>query len=265
MARKLSFGQYVARTSFIHACDPRVKILGALAVMISCFFIQTPLQLAFGYLFCAATIGLSRIGARRIFDSMKHLIVVLALLSLFNLLVRQDGTPVVQLGLLTITQQGLWAAVLYTLRLIIAVVAASLLLFTTTPTLLTDAIDALLKPLSRLGLPGHEIAMIFSLMLRFIPTLADEATAIMDAQTARGGSLATGSLPQRIRAAGAVVIALLASSMRHANGLSRALDARSYEGVGRSHLHPLHMRAADWAATAGICFYVVVLLALGTL
>ena len=266
MAFRITLGRYVPADSALHRLDPRTKLLCGLAVMVSVFFIRTPAQLVFGWAFALALVALSRVPAGKVLASIRPIVVVLLVLSVFNLLLVNTGTELASLGPLRITDEGLWAAVNYSLRLVVAVVAATLILLTTTPTQLTDAFDALLSPLSRLGLPGHEIAMVFSLMLRFIPTIADEASAILDAQTARGGALAEGSLVGRVRAIVPVIVALLASSLRHANGLSRALDARCYEGgASRSHWHPLQLHARDAVAAAVACAYVAAILVLGSL
>ena len=266
MAFRITLGRYVPADSPLHRLDPRTKIVCGLALMLSVFFIQTPLQLAFGWAVALALVALSRIPVGKVLDSLRPLVVVLLVLGVFNLLLVREGEVLVSLGPVTITSGGLWAAVNYSLRLVVAVIAATLILLTTTPTQLTDAFDALLAPLSHIGLPGHEIAMVFSLMLRFIPTIADEASAILDAQTARGGGMAEGSLVRRVRAVVPVIVALLASSLRHANGLSRALDARCYEGgAARSHWHPLQLHARDGLAALFTCVYVVALLALGSL
>ena len=143
----------------------------------------------------------------------------------------------------------------------VGVAAFALLLLTTTPSQLTDAFDSFMAPLSRMGLPGHELAMVFSLMLRFVPTLADEASAAIDAQAIRGAGLGEGGIVRRVRSVVPVVTSLMASSLRHADSLSRALDARCYEGgAARSHWHPLTFGVRDAVAVA-LC----VLLAAGIL
>ncbi len=266
MALRISMGQYVPRDSCIHRLDPRAKVGAALAVMITVFFVQTPAQLAFALAFAAAVLGLSKVPVRQALRSVRPLVVMLFLLGLFNLLYVQEGHVLLALGALRITTDGLWYAICYPPRFTVAVLMGALMLFTTTPTQLTDAVDACLAPLSAVGLPGHELAMVFSLMLRFIPTIADEAQAIVDAQAARGGAVGEGSLAHRVRAIGPVVVALLASSAHHAEGLSRALDARCYEGgSARSHWHPLHMAGRDWLALAICAAYVVGLFLLGML
>ncbi|WP_417119050.1 energy-coupling factor transporter transmembrane component T family protein [Olsenella phocaeensis] len=264
MALRIRMGQYYPGDSPIHRLDPRAKVTAALAVMVSVFAISTPLQLAFGFAFALALLALAQVPAHKVLESIRPLVAMLLVLGLVNLLVNRSGEVVWRLGVLAITTGGLRAAFVYSLRLVIAVVAAALMLLTTTPTQLTDAFDAGLAPLARLGLPGHELAMVFSLMLRFIPTLADETQSILDAQASRGGRLLAGSPVRRIRAVGAILVALLASSIHHAEGLSRALDARCYEGgAERSHWHPLHMRGADWLAVGATTAYVAALVALG--
>lgn len=264
MAFRLTMGQYYPAQSLLHRMDPRAKVASALVLMVSAFFVQTVPQLAFSWAVALALVVLSRVPVRKVLDSIRPVMAMLMILATCNLLLVRTGDTLLSLGPVMITTGGLWAAVLYSLRLVAAVIAAALLLLTTTPTQLTDAFDAGLSPLTRIGLPGHELAMVFSLMLRFIPTLADEASAILDAQTARGGALAEGSALKRIRAVVPVIVALLASSLRHANGLSRALDARCYEGgAARGHWHPLYMKRHDWLALLVIALYVVALLLLG--
>ena len=263
MAVRLTIGQYYDADSPVHRLDPRAKVVGALSMMVAVFFIHTPLQLAFGFVVVTALLVLSRVPVRQTLSSVRPMLFVLLLLSVFNLLVVNTGDTLLTLGPVHITTDGVRYALLYSLRLVIGVLAGACLLLTTTPAQLTDACDAMLAPLSSVGLPGHELAMVFSLMLRFIPTLADEARAVMDAQTARGGALGEGSPAKRIRAIVPVLVSLLASSLRHANDLSRALDARCYEGgAARSHWHPLHMVASDWLALAVTAGYVIALVVL---
>ncbi|MEE0026992.1 MAG: energy-coupling factor transporter transmembrane component T [Atopobiaceae bacterium] len=264
MALKISIGQYYATDSIVHRLDPREKIIGGLAVMVSVFFVHTPAQLALGLFAMLGVVMLARIPARKVLDAIRPLVFMLLVLSLFNLFLVNTGQTLWEAGPLRITTDSLQAAWLYSLRLVVGVIAAVLIMLTTTPSQLTDAFDAMLAPLSRLGLPGHELAMVFSLMLRFIPTLVDEASAVIDAQTSRGGALGEGSLVKRVRAVIPVLVALLASSLHHANDLSRALDARCYEGgAARTHWHPLRMRGVDWLALALVAAYFVALVLLG--
>ncbi len=264
MAIRITLGQYYSADSALHRLDPRTKVCVAITIMVAVFAINTPVQLALGFACMLGAVVLAHIPAHRVIESLAPVCVMLVVLGVFNLLLTDSGEVLTALGPIRITTDGVRAAFLYSLRLVIGVLAAMLLLLTTTPAQLTDAFDALLSPLARVGLPAHELAMVFSLMLRFIPTLADEASALVDAQTARGGALGEGSPIKRVRAVVPLVVALLASSLHHANDLSRALDARCYEGGGaRSHWHPLRMRGRDWAALALTCCYVAALVALG--
>ena len=260
MAFKLQIGQYFDAESPVHALDARVKLCCALVAMVAVFFAAGPLQLAVAAGFALAATRLSRIPAKRVIAQVKPLVVFLGVLSLFNLFFVRTGDVLVALGPVSVTSGGAWAAVLYTARFACALVLGSLILLTTTPTQLADAFDSLLYPLARIGLPAHEIAMVFSLMLRFVPTLADEASAIIDAQAMRGGELDGGGPVKRVRAVVPVVVALLASGLRHAEGLSRALDARCYEGgAGRTHFREQRIGRRDLVAAAVTAAFVAML------
>ena len=251
MAFNIRIGQYYEADSPIHALDARVKLCCELVALVTIFCAGAPAQLALAAGFTLAVVAASRIPAGRIAASIKPLVFFLAFLSLFNLVFVQSGATLLAVGPLRVSESGAWAAVLYTVRFGFALMLGSLILLTTTPTELSDAFDSLLGPLARLGLPAHEVAMVFSLMLRFIPTIADETSAILDAQAMRGGGFDEGGPVRRVRAIVPVVVALLASGLRHAEGLSRALDARCYEGgEKRTHLHEQHVGARDLAAVA---------------
>lgn len=260
MAFRIDIGQYCAADSPLHELDARAKLCCALALMVALFCIARPAQLAAGAALVVCLLALSRIPPLRVLASTRPLLVLLAFLSLFNLLFVRTGEVVATLGALSVTSGGVWAAVLYTARFALALQVGALVLLTTTPTQLSDAFDRMLAPLSRVGLPGHELAMVFSLMLRFVPTLADEASSIMDAQSMRGGAFDEGGPARRVRSLVPVVVALLASGLRHADGLSRALDARCYEGgAGRTHLHDQRLAPRDGVAAAVVAAFVVAL------
>lgn len=264
MAFRLNVGQYFDAPSPIHALDARVKLCCALAGMVGLFCAATPAQLLLGAVFTLAVVAASRVPVGRVAASVRPLVVFLGVLSLFNLVFVQTGEVLLAAGPLTITTGGAWAAVLYTIRFGLALMLGGLILLTTTPTQLSDAFDRMMAPLARLGLPAHEVAMVFSLMLRFVPTIADETSAILDAQSMRGGGLDEGGPIRRVRAIVPVVVALLASCLRHADGLSRALDARCYEGgEGRTHLHEQRLGRRDAVATAVTLAFLAALVALG--
>lgn len=263
MAFRLELGQYWAADSPIHALDARAKLLCLLALMVGFFSVGNAAQLVACVALVAALLALSRVPPVRVLASVRPLVLMLAVLSLFNLFFVQTGEVVLAVGPVTITTGGLWAAVLYTVRFACAIVAGSLILLTTTPMELSDAFDRMLAPLSRVGLPGHEIAMVLSLVLRFIPVLADETSAILDAQAMRGGGFDEGGVVERVRAVVPVVVALLASGLRHADGLSRALDARCYEGgAGRTYLHEPRLGRVDALAAAVTVAFLALLVLL---
>ena len=263
MALRISVGQYVAARSPIHGLDARAKLVCVLAALVAIFCVSNLAQLALAAAFVLVALLLSRVPADRVLASVRPLMVFLAVLSLFNLFFVRTGDVVATLGPLSVTSGGVTAAALYTARFALALVMGSLIMLTTTPTQLSDAFDRMLSPLSRLGLPGHEIAMVFSLMMRFIPTLADEAAAIIDAQSLRGGAFDEGGPVQRVRSIAPVVVALLASGLRHADGLSRALDARCYEGgEGRTHFHEQRLGIRDAIAALATLAFVAALVAL---
>ena len=257
-------GQYYAANSPIHRLDPRTKTACALALMIATFFVHSPLGLVALVACVLALLAAARVPAGEVLSSVRGVLWVLLVLAVFNLLLIRDGSVLLAAGPVTITTGGVWSAVLYPVRVFSAIVVGALLLLTTTPTELGDAFDAACSPLTKLGLPGHELAMVFSLMLRFIPTLANDASAIMDAQVARGGEVARGSVGSRLRAIGSVLVALMASSMHHADDLARALDARCYEsGSTRSHWHPLRFGARDAVAFVATAAAIALLVTLG--
>ena len=232
--------------------------------MISSCVILTPAQLGLELAFGLVSVALSRVPARKVLSSVAPLAATLLILGLFNLFFVRTGAPLFAIGPVTVFSDGAWYALCYPLRFSVCVLMGALLLLTTTPAKLTDAFDALLSPLARLGLPAHELAMVFSLMLRFIPTLTDEALAIRDAQAARGGAIEQGNPLRRLQAAASIVVALLASAAHHADNLARALDARGYVGgAQRSQWHPLRMKPLDWLALALTAAYVAALILLG--
>lgn len=264
MALKVTMGQYYAAASPVHRLDVRAKLLCTLVLFVSAFCIAVPLQLLVAYIGIASLIALSRVPATQVLASLKPIAALVVFLSLFNLLWTQTGEVLLEVGILRITSDGLFSALFGCARLFVAILAGSLLLLTTTPTALADGLDSLFSPLARLGIHSHEMAMVVALTLRFVPILADDTSAIMEAQTARGGGVSEGPISRRIRAIGPVLVALFAAAMRHARSLAAALDARCYEGgAQRTHLHPLKMRTSDWGAIAVVLCHLAILVALG--
>lgn len=266
MALKVAMGQYYPGSSVLHRLDPRAKLVGSLVCMVGALFIGNAAQLALATVLTLAFVALSRVPLGKVLESASTLIAFLVVIGLFNLFVVQTGTELVHVWIVRITTDGVWAAALYSWRFALLLLVGLVLLLTTTPTQLADAFESLLSPLAGLGVPVHELAMVLSLALRFVPTLANEANQVMDAQAARGGSLETGTPAQRVRGLVSVAVPLFAGAIRHADTVSKALDARGFEGgARRSHWHPMRMQLRDGIFLACSAAYVAALVALGIL
>ena len=248
--------------SLLARLDPRAKLVTFLLAMFTAFAISTPAQLV---LALVVTIGLftaARAPLRSIMKSVKGFLILMLLLAVFNLLVTQTGRRLAAWGPFVLTTGGIWVAVLYACRFMLIIFLGALLVETTTPTQMTDACESLLSPLSRLGIHTNEIALVLSLALRFIPTLGREVQAIVEAQAARGGSIESGSLSQRLHAAIAITVPVFTGALRHADNLSRALDARCYEGSRqqRTHYRLLQLGRMDILFIALMALYLLALL-----
>ena len=226
----VSFGQYYPAKSFVHRCDPRLKILFLLAYIISVFLADTFIALGV----CAVVFLLialfSNVPIKSLLKSVKAVLFLLLFTALLNLFFNQGETVVFEWKFLKITQEGIYSAIFLATRLFLLVLGSVVLTLTTTPVALTDGIESLLKPLNVLRFPVHELALIMSIALRFIPILTDEAARIMNTQKARGADFETGSLLQRVKAIVPILIPLLISAFRRADELGDAMDARCYSG-----------------------------------
>ncbi len=244
--------------------DPRVKLPVFLLVMMCAFAISNGRQLAVGACAVAGVLAASRIGVRRLWRSIRVFLVLFVLMGLANVLFVRTGTVLATIGSIPITDDGLAISALYICRFAMVIVLGAVFLATTTPTAITDAVDSLFSPLRRFGVHTQEVALVFSLALRFMPTLADETHAIMDAQSARGGSIETGSPLNRARALAAIIVPVFAGALRHADNLSLALDARCYEeGIRRTHWRVLRITSNDivFIAAAGLTVLGIALFA----
>ena len=251
------------RPPLIARLDPRAKMVCFLMLMVTSFFIGTGPQLILGTLVTLAIIMAARISPLKLVKSVSGLLALLVLVALLNLLVARDGTALTRWGPLVITDQGLWAALVYTCRFGLVLILGAILLMTTTPTQMTDAFESLLSPLGKLGVHTSEISLVLSLALRFIPTLVREMQSIREAQAARGGSIESGSLSRRARAMAAIIIPVFAAALRHADNLGQALDARSYQGgKGRTHYRVSRMYGIDYGFVTLVAVYFVLLVVL---
>lgn len=259
--KKIAFGQYYPAESLLHRMDARAKIISAILYIVAVFLCKNALCFA---LLTAATVllvGLSRIPLRLVLSTLKPLILIITLTSVINVFFTKGETLLTpeEWGI-RIYAEGLWNALFMILRITLLLAATGVLLtFTTTPIALTDALESLLMPLAKLHLPVHDLAMITTIALRFIPTLSEETEKIMNAQKARGACFSEGGLIKRARALLPVFIPLLSSAFKRADELANAMDCRCYHGgEGRTRLNVPRFRLSD-----GLAIAAVVLLGVG--
>ena len=207
-----------------------------------------------------------RINVGRLAASVRVFLALFVFCGLLNIFFVRTGTTVASLGPIPITDDGIRIAILYACRFAVVIVIGAMFLASTTPTAMTDAFESLLSPFARFGLHTQETALVMSLALRFLPTLGVETKAIIDAQSARGGSVETGSFVVRIKAMVAVVVPVFAAAIRHADNLSLALDARCYEeGATRTHWRVMRVTGMDVAVAIVVLVYLVALVVPGVL
>ncbi len=257
MIRDITIGQYYPADSILHRLDPRVKISCTLFYLISLFLFDN----IYGYLvatvFLAFIITLSKVPFGFIVKGLKPIIMLLMITVLFNLFLTRTGTIIFEAWIFQITDEGLRAAVLMAVRLTYLILGSSLMTFTTTPNALTDGIERLLWPLRKIKLPVHEIAMMMSIALRFIPILLEETDKIMKAQLARGADLESGNLLQKAKAMIPILVPLFISAWRRAFDLAMAMEARCYRGgEGRTKMKPLVYQKRDILAYAVVIVYL---------
>ena len=261
MALKVTIGQYYSVASPIHALDARVKLVAALAYMVSCFVIQNVEGMALATAAVLASVAASHVPAGRLVAQVRPVLLFLLVTSLFNLFFVTGGDVVLSAGPVVVYARGAWAAALYTFRFFLLLMAGALLMCTTTPTALCDAAERLFKPLERLGVPVTQGALILSIALRFVPTLAAEADNVIAAQTARGADLEGKGALAYARACVPLIVPMFASALRHAENLGRAMDARCYTGdAGRTHYRAMALSVRrDAPFGAAVVLYLVAL------
>lgn len=266
MALRASIGQYLSVDSPVHRLDPRIKLVGTLAFMVSCFFVHTPLTLLLAAGAIGAAIACAHVPLRRLLVQIRPIVLFLVITSLVNLLFVQTGAIALSAGPLRLYWGGIEAAVLYTARFFLLLLAGSLLTLTTTPVALSDATERLLSPLERLGVPVSQAALVLSIALRFVPTLSQEAEHVIAAQTARGADLENKGALAYARACVPLIVPLFASALRHADNLGRAMDARCYTGGARTHYHVMRLNARrDAPVVLAVAAYLAALTALNLL
>lgn len=247
MLRDITIGQHFPGDSLVHKFDPRMKLVLTIVYIILLFAASNPLGLTLSLVFLVAMYGVAKIPFKLITKSLKPILPIILFTAVLNLFfVSGEGEPLVHFWVLNIYAEGLRYAILMAVRVMALIAGTSLLTYTTSPIVLTDAIEQLLKPLGRLHFPVHELAMMMSIALRFIPTLIEETDKIMNAQKARGAMLDNGSMMERVKALVPVLIPLFISAFRRADELAMAMECRCYHGgEGRTRLKQLHMHRSD--------------------
>ena len=245
MLRDITLGQYYQTQSLIHSLDPRVKLGGTLLYIISLFFFRNFSGYMIAALFLGIVIRLSHVPFKFMVKGMKAILFLLLITVMFNLFLT-PGEELVSFWKLTITEEGLRSAVTMAVRLTLLIIGSSVMTLTTTPNNLTDGMEKMMKPLKVIRVPVHEVAMIMSIALRFIPILMEETDKIMKAQIARGADFESGNILKRARAMVPLLVPLFISAFRRANDLAMAMEARCYRGgEGRTKMKPLIYRRRD--------------------
>lgn len=246
MFSNISLGRYYPAGSVIHRLDARLKIVLVIAYMTLVFLVSKPISMGLCVIGLLALVFMSNVPLRQIILSLKPVLFILIFAFILNIFTVQ-GKTLVSLGPLRVTEEGLAVAVRMALRLILLITGTTLLLtLTTTPILIADAMERLLSPLARFRFPAHEMAMMMSIALRFVPTLLEETDKIMKAQSSRGADYDTGGLVSKARGLVSVLIPLFVSAFKRAEELAVAMEARCYRGgEGRTRLKVMQMKRSD--------------------
>ena len=257
MLRDITLGQYYQTESVIHKLDPRVKLGGTMLYIISLFLFESVWGYVLAALFLVAVIKLSKVPFKFMVRGMRAILFLLLLTVVFNLFLT-PGEPLFTLWKLTVTKEGLSVAIFMAIRLTFLIIGSSIMTLTTTPNNLTDGMEKMLSPLKVLKVPVHEVAMMMSIALRFIPILLEETDKIMKAQIARGADFESGNLLQRAKAMVPLLVPLFISAFRRANDLAMAMEARCYRGGdGRTKMKPLVYKNRDFLAYGFIAGYLI--------
>lgn len=248
MLKDITIGQYFPGHSVLHRMDPRMKIMLTLVYIVLLFLSTNFVSMGVGYLLLGICYGISGVPLRMTLKSLRPILPIVLFTALLNMFL-VDGRVLVEFWFFRITIEGVLVALLMAARIVGLIAGSSLLTYTTSPIALTDGIERLLSPFKRFKLPVHELAMMMTIALRFIPTLIEETDKIMSAQKARGADMETGSLMKRARALIPILIPLFVSAFRRADDLALAMECRCYRGgEGRTRMRQLSLRYYDFLA-----------------
>ena len=260
--KDITLGQYFPGHTILHRMDPRTKILLTTLYIVALFLCKQVVSYALVIAVLAGAVAISHVGLKSIVRGMRPVLIIVILTAVLNLFYT-PGQELWRWGFLRITVEGIWAAVFMVLRITLLITCTFLLTYTTSPILLTDGLEKLLSPLKHLRFPVHELAMMMSIALRFIPTLIEETDKIMSAQRARGADFESGNLMQRAKAMIPLLVPLFISAFRRADELAVAMECRCYHGgEGRTRLRQLKYGGNDWIA---LILFLVITAAVGVL
>ena len=260
MLKDITLGQYYPTDSIIHKIDPRIKILSLIFIIVAVFMSKTPGAFAGGIVFNTVLIFMSKIKFKTVFKAIKPVLFLIMFTAVINVFLTK-GEVLFKYKFIVITEEGIYSAISMALRIILLVSFTSLLTFTTSPIRLTDGIESLLKPFSKIGLPAHELAMMMTIALRFIPTLLEETDKIIMAQKSRGADFESGNILKRSKALIPILVPLFINSFRRADELATAMECRCYRGGdNRTKLKELRIRYYDligFAISLTACFAII--------
>lgn len=257
MLKDITIGQFFPGDSVLHRMDPRIKLILTTAYVVMLFTARNPLSLGLGVLFLVVAYPMSRLPVKLLLKSIRPIIPIVLLTAILNMFFIDGEVVLWQWWVITITQRGAMMAVLMSIRIVCLIAGTSLLTYTTSPIALTDGIERLFSPLKKIKVPVHEVAMMMTIALRFIPTLIEETEKIMSAQKARGADMESGGILQRVRALVPILIPLFVSAFRRADDLALAMECRCYHGgEGRTRMRQMKMGGLDvWGSVVtAACF-----------
>ena len=261
--KDITLGQYFPGNSFVHRLDPRSKILAVVMYIIALFLCKSFVSYGVMFLLLATAIKVSKVPLKSILGGLKPIVFLACFTAILNLFTTPGETVLVKVWVLTITLEGVFNAFFMVVRIMMLIAGTFLLTYTTSPILLTDGLESLLSPLKKVGAPIHELAMMMSIALRFIPTLIEETDKIMSAQRARGADFESGNLIQRAKALIPLLVPLFVSSFRRADELAVAMECRCYRGgAGRTRLRQLKYQNID---TLTLVLFVAVTVLVGVM
>ncbi|MCL2461891.1 MAG: energy-coupling factor transporter transmembrane protein EcfT [Defluviitaleaceae bacterium] len=266
MKNRIAIGQYYPADSPVHALDPRVKLAVVIVFVTALFFVQTFYGYIAAALGIAAVVRVSSVPPKLLLRGLRGILFLLVFMVVLNIFFTPGATVILSFHMIQISREGIILAAKMALRLTLLITGSTLLTLTTSPIQLTDAIEFFLKPFKKIGLPAHEIAMMMTIALRFIPTLIEETDKIMKAQMARGADFDTGGIIKKAKSLIPLLVPLFVSAFRRADELAMAMEARCYRGdVGRTRMKEMKLVKRDWIAAGIFVGFVVIMVGMNIL